>query len=166
MKHPEVPEKLLAALDRLLDSPLSDLAGEMQEPQALIEHDTPLEKVLSLLRDFDHLWVKESSGSGLPAGIVTRRDMISSLMPPRSGYTDLRSTRQASVSRGTADCASCYIAHKQAPVCRKDDTVADLVRIAVRSGETVVAVADGDLFMGELGVEGLLKRLLVLAEGE
>jgi CBS domain-containing protein len=166
MKHPEVPEKLVAALDRLLATPLSDLTGELQEPQALIEHDTPLEKVFSFLLEFDHLWVKKSGGSGLPAGIITRRDILSSLMPPRSGYAGLRSSRQASVSRGTADCAFCYIFHKHPPVCRKDDTVADMVRIAVRSGETMVAVADGDRFVGELGVEGLLKKLFVLAGGE
>ena len=166
MKHPEISEKLLATLERLLSTPLSEMMDGLNRRPVMVEHDTPLEELFSLLADDDHLWVKGAGDSGVPAGLVTRRDVLSSFMPPRSGYAGLKSARETSVARGTADCASCYIRHKHFPVCGKDDSVAELVRRAVRSGETVVAVVDEGRFLGELGIEDLLKKLLAPAGKE
>jgi len=166
MRHPEIPEALSAALETLQAMTVADfLEDQPSTPPRLIDHDTPLREILTLLRERDRLWVRQSGDEDTPIGLVTRRDVLASLMPPRPGYAGLRSSRFPSVARGTADCATCYIGTKRVPLCHPGEKVGDLIRRAVRNGETVVAVVDDGRFLGEVGVEHLIDELLRLVEG-
>lgn len=163
MKHPEIPAALLNTLDRLYEFRLYELVDIPASPPPLIKDDTPLEELLRLLHEKDHLWVSDSRSPALPGGLITWKDILESLMPPRGGYADLRSSRQTSVARGTADCASCYVKHKAVPLCRPDSTLSEMIRTAVKSGEIFVAIVDKDRFLGEAGVSDLAEKLFSLS---
>jgi CBS domain-containing protein len=166
MRHPEIPAALSTALETLQAMTVADFLEEQPSaPPRLIDHDTPLHEILTLLDEKDRLWVRHRGGEDTPIGLVTRRDVLASLMPPRPGYAGLRSSRFPSLARGTADCATCYVGTKKAPLCHSGEKVGDLIQRAVRSGETVVAVVDDGRFLGEVGVEHLINELLRLVEG-
>jgi CBS domain-containing protein len=164
VRHPETPEALSAALETLQAMTVSDfLKGQPSAPPPrLIDHDTPLHEILALLGEMDRLWVRQGGEDETPIGLITRRDVLASLMPPRPGYAGLRSSRFPSLARGTADCATCYIGTKRVPLCRPGEKVGGLIRRAVRNGETVVAVVEDGRFLGEVGVEHLISELLRL----
>jgi CBS domain-containing protein len=166
MKHPEIPAALSAALETLQEMTVADfLKGQPTTPgPRLIDRDTPLQEILTLLGERDRLWVRKAGAGDTPVGLVTRRDVLASLMPPRPGYAGLRSSRFPSVARGTADCADCYTGAKRVPLCHPGDKVSDLIRRAVRNGETVAAVVEGDRLLGEIGIEHLIHELLRLIE--
>jgi CBS domain-containing protein len=167
MRHPEIPAALSTALETLQAMTVGDLlkGQPSSPPPRLIDHDTPLHEILTLLGERDRLWVRQAGEEETPIGLVTRRDVLASLMPPRPGYAGLRSSRFPSLARGTADCATCYIGTKKVPLCHPGEKVGDLIRRAVRDGETVVAVVDDGRLLGEVGIEHLIAELLRLAEG-
>ena len=166
MRHPEIPEALSTALETLQAMTVADLLkGQPSTPlPRLIDHDTPLHEILTLLGERDRLWVRQRGEEDTPIGLVTRRDVLASLMPPRPGYAGLRSSRFPSLARGTADCATCYIGTKRVPLCHPGEKIAELIRRAVRNGETVVAVVEDGRLLGEIGVERLISELLRLVE--
>jgi CBS domain-containing protein len=165
MRHPEIPEALSAALETLQAMTVTDILQGMQSTHPpLIAHDTPLHEILTLLGKRDHLWVRHRGEDDTPIGLVSRRDVLSSLMPPRPGYAGLRSSRFPSVARGTADCATCYIDTKRVPLCHPYEKVRDLIQRAVRNGETVVAIVDDGRLLGEVGIEHLIREVLRLVE--
>lgn len=149
---------------RLLDSFHGLEAGAIMRRDLrtilLVPPHLPVADLLDAFRTMDHAWVRLKPDSGRRIrSIVTRRDLLRSLLPTRGSYTSYAAARLGSLAHGSADCICRFhegrVLHAVAPSTRCDEAL----RVMEDKRLLYLPVLEGGELVGEIGEGDLLRAV-------
>ncbi len=144
-----VPQFYEMKVREVMDSRVWDLP--------ILTEDEPLDHVLYILSGKDHLWVVKDRESQLLVGVVTEKDFLQIISPPRIQRYTLGRVDIKSLSLGTVSSVKSIMAHRLVTSTAEmsvKDAIMKMVKYKVRR---LPVVADGKL-IGELTLHDIINK--------
>jgi CBS domain-containing protein len=135
------------SISKLMDNKYWDLP--------VIQKDSPIKNVLSILDGRSHVWVLDTLEKRDLIGVVTRQDVLHILAPPRQYYNVFSIPKQ--YIHGT--CGFVVDVMTKNPVaCKPDETVVQVLIKMMRHRIRRLAVVENDSLIGEVTLKHLIHK--------
>jgi len=123
----------------------------------VIERQAPLENVLAILAGKNHLWVVEDKTSKRLVGVITEKDFLNVLAPPKIspytfGFPNIKSLRH-----GTAEVAE-DIMSKRLVTCSSCTAVGEVLELMTSYQVRRIPVVEDHNLVGEITLAALLRK--------
>jgi len=142
--------------------PAKDIMDKRVEDLPLIEKDSSIDRVLSILIVSDHVWVVESKESRKLAGIITEHDILNIFSPTKKvsyfGVPDKRSLHYETFEKAE------QIMSRNPVRCETDDKVEDALNKMVFHRIRRIPVVENDEIIGEITLHHLIGKFYAFIE--
>lgn len=123
----------------------------------VVEIETPAEEVLGVLRDKDHVWVVSDMKSRTLVGVITEKDFLDILAPPKlSGFVFGMPSVQ-SLRMGNVENAG-DIMTKKAVTCSTKAKVGEVIEKMRQYRIRRMPVMEGRVLVGEVTLNLLIQK--------
>jgi len=144
-----IPEFYELAVEYIMDKGAWDLP--------LVEKDTEIRHVLSILRGKSHVWVVDNMENKNVLGVITEHDVLSILSPKKLppylfGISDIKS-----LYYGTANTASDIMAKKLVK-CSPKTSIKEVLNKMNDYGIRRLPVTDNGKIVGEITLHQIIKK--------
>jgi len=142
-------------INEFYELPIASLMDNKPWDLSIIQQDTPIETVLSILDGRSHVWVVENLNNKHLVGVVTHQDVLHILAPPRQYYNLFSIPKQ--YIHGTCGIADDVMT--QNPItCKPSETVVHVLVKMMRHHIRRIAVVENDEFLGEITLQNLIHK--------
>ena len=121
----------------------------------LIQKDSPIENVLSILDGRSHVWVVDSFEKRDLVGVITRQDVLHILAPPRKYYNVFSIPKQ--YIHGTCGVAE-DVMTRDPVTCKPNEKVVQILVKMMRHRVRRIAVIHDNVFIGEITLRHLIHK--------
>ena len=141
-------------VEQLMDKKVWDLP--------IVDKDTPIDNILSILDGRSHVWVIYNSENKELAGVITRHDVLEILAPPRTSYR-MFSVQNYKV-RGTKGKAE-DIMNKDPITARCDEKIVDVLQKMIKHRTRRLPVVDKNKkILGEITLKHLIHKFYLASQ--
>ena len=141
------------SVSKLLNNKFGDLP--------LIQKDSPIENVLSILDGRSHVWVVDSLEKRDLVGVITRQDVLHILAPPRKYYNLFSIPKQ--YIHGTCGVAE-DVMTKDPVTCKPDEKIVQILVKMMRHRVRRIAVIQDNVFIGEITLKNLIHKYYLASQ--
>ena len=141
-------------VEQLMDKKIWDLP--------IVDKDTPIVNVLSILDGRSHVWVVLNSDNKELVGVITRQDVLEILAPPRTSYSMFSVPRYK--VRGIKSKAE-DVMNKDPITSRCDEKIVEVLQKMIKHRIRRLAVVDKDnKIIGEITLKHLIHKFYLASQ--
>ena len=141
-------------VEQLMDKKIWDLP--------IVDKDTPIVNVLSILDGRSHVWVVYNSDNKELAGVITRHDVLEILAPPRTSYSMFSVPRYK--VRGIKSKAE-DVMNKDPITSRCDEKIVEVLQKMMKHRIRRLPVVDKDKkIIGEITLQHLIHKFYLASQ--
>lgn len=142
---------------RFFDLKVEEIADMEWDSLPVVDTDTDLESVLGILRDKDHLWVVDNCKNRILQGVITEKDFLDVLSPPKIkgfvfGMPEVRSLHMGNVE------VAADIMTKKAITCKRTAKLGDVIENMRFYRVKRMPVVEGKRLVSEVTLNLLIKK--------
>ncbi len=128
----------------------------------IVDKDTPIVNVLSILDGRSHVWVVYDSNNKELAGVITRQDVLEILAPPRTSYS-MFSVPHYKV-RGTKSKAE-DVMNKNPITSKCDEKIVEVLQKMIKHRIRRLPIVDKDKkIIGEITLQHLIHKFYLASQ--
>lgn len=128
----------------------------------IVDRNTPIINVLSILDGKSHVWVVYTSENKELVGVITRQDVLEILAPPRTSYSMFSVPRYK--VRGTKSIAE-DVMSKDPIITKCDEKIVEVLQKMIKHRIRRLAVVDKDKkIIGEITLKHLIHKFYLASQ--
>jgi predicted transcriptional regulator len=133
---------------------IKDMISEYKKELDVVQKDDSIDKVLYLLKDFQHVWVVDSEINMKLLGVINRVDLLHLLAPPKSIYHIFSLPK--SYHQGTIGVAE-DIMDTDFITCEDHDKIVTILKKMIRhTTEKLALISEDGRLTGEVNLKSMI----------